>query len=82
MLLYVVPVRFDHYFHSVVYEGVIMLDRKVSYYIRSVAIALVFFALGRLLVLQMGTTGYWVIGLLLVVFYAAWWVFIRRGKEK
>jgi hypothetical protein len=57
-----------------------MLDKKLSAFIRSVAIALIFFSLGRLLVIQLGNTGYWVIGILLGLFYVGWWVLFRRDR--
>lgn len=59
-----------------------MLDKKLSAFVRSVAIALVFFSLGRLLVIRLGTTGYWVIGILLVLFYLGWWLLFHRDSEE
>jgi len=46
------------------------------------AIALIFFALGRIVVVQMGTTGIWIVIVALIVFYSAWWVNYRRSKKK
>lgn len=51
-------------------------------YITSVAVALVFFAIGRFLVIQMDDLGRWVIYIGLIIFYAVWWVWYQRGKRK
>jgi len=48
----------------------------------SIATGLVFFALGRLIVIQMGTKGIWVVVVLLIVFYSICWVRYQRGKQK
>lgn len=59
-----------------------MLDFKLSPLVRSIAIALLFFVVGRWIYIQMGTTGIWVIALLLVAFYAIWYALYRRSKRK
>ena len=51
-------------------------------YITSVAVALVFFALGRFLVIQLEDVGRWVIFVGLFVFYAIWWISYQRKKRK
>ena len=57
-----------------------MPDIKISPFIKSIAIALIFYALGRLIVLQMGTNGIWLILGSLVIFYGWRWVIFRRNK--
>jgi hypothetical protein len=59
-----------------------MFNIKIGPFIKSIAIALVFFAIGRLVVVQMGGVGSWIILIGLVVFYAVWWVFYQRGKKR
>jgi hypothetical protein len=54
---------------------------NISPYVRSILIALVFFVVGRWMVIQMGDNGIWAIIILLVLFYAGWWLFFRRGKR-
>ena len=51
-------------------------------FIQSIAIALVLFAIGRFIVIQMEDVGRWVIFAALIVFYAAWWIFYQRRKRK
>lgn len=48
----------------------------------SIVIALVFFALGRMIMVQMGSNGIWVVVVMLVVFYAGWWMLYQRSKRK
>ena len=55
---------------------------KILPIVQSIAIALVFFALGRIMVIQMGTLGVWIAVILVIVFYAVWWVNYQRGKQK
>ncbi len=47
---------------------------------RSIAIALIFFAIGRVIVAQMGSTGFWMIAILLTLFYFGWWLLYRRER--
>jgi hypothetical protein len=49
---------------------------------KSIAIALIFFAVGRLMVIQMGTKGIWIVGILVIGFYSIWWVSYKRGKKQ
>lgn len=51
-------------------------------FIKSIAFALVFFALGRIIVIQMGNKGIWMIAIGLIIFYTIWWAFNRRDKNK
>ncbi len=57
-----------------------MPDIKLPPLVRNLAIALIFFILGRWIYIQMGVTGIWVIAILLVVFYTGWWALFRRKK--
>jgi hypothetical protein len=49
---------------------------------KSIAIALIFFAVGRLMVIQMGTKGIWIVAILVIGFYSIWWVSYKRRKRK
>jgi hypothetical protein len=51
-------------------------------FMRSVIVALIFFAIGRFIVVQTEGSGRWLIYAGLVIFYAAWWFFYRRGTRK
>lgn len=51
-------------------------------FIQSIIVALVFFAIGRFIAIQLDDVGRWVIYAALIIFYAAWWVFYRRRKRK
>jgi hypothetical protein len=51
-------------------------------FIQSVAIALVLFAIGRFIAIQMEEFGRWMIYAGLIVFYLVWWVSYQRGKRK
>ena len=55
---------------------------EVGPFIQSIVIALVLFAIGRLIVIQMEDLGRWVIFAAVIIFYAAWWVFYQRRKRK
>jgi hypothetical protein len=55
---------------------------EIGPFIQSIAIALVLFAVGRFIVVQTEGAGRWVIYATLIIFYAAWWVWYRRGKRK
>lgn len=59
-----------------------MPDFDMSRLIKSIAIALAFFVVGRWIFISMGDTGIWVIAILLVAFYAVWWMLYRRDKRK
>ena len=59
-----------------------MFKIKILPIIKSITIALIFFALGRLMVIRMGNTGIWVIVIALLVFYAIWWQMYQRNKQK
>ena len=50
--------------------------------IKSITIALVFFALGRLMVARMGNAGIWIIVIALIIFYAFWWNGYQKNKQK
>lgn len=55
---------------------------KIIPIIKSITIAMLFFVVGRLMVMQMGSLGIWIVAGLLVVFYIAWWMMYRRNKTK
>ncbi|HBX70311.1 MAG TPA: hypothetical protein DEH25_13270 [Chloroflexi bacterium] len=55
---------------------------KILPILQSITIALIFFALGRLLVIRMGTLGIWISAILLIIFYALWWRNYQRDKKK
>jgi hypothetical protein len=48
----------------------------------NIIIAFVFFAVGRLVVIQLGDIGIWIIVISVIVFYAIWWVRYQRSKRK
>jgi hypothetical protein len=58
-----------------------MLKIKLLPIIKSIIIALIFFALGRIMLLQMGTLGIVIAIALVVIFYIIWGVSYRRGKK-
>ena len=62
--------------------GETMPEIKIVPLIKSLIIALIFFVLGRLIVIQMGTAGMWLTVGLVVVFYTAWWILYRRRTGK
>jgi hypothetical protein len=49
---------------------------------KSIAIALIFFALGRILVLQLGNIGIVIVLVVVIVFYGIWWVNYQKNKRK
>ena len=49
--------------------------------LRNILLAFLFFFIGRVIVLQMGELGYWVVGGLVVVFYVVWY-FWGRGRRR
>ena len=51
-------------------------------FIQSIIVALVFFAIGRFIAIQLDDVGRWVIYAALIILYSAWWVFYRRRKGK
>jgi hypothetical protein len=48
---------------------------------KSIAIALIFFALGRILVLQLGNIGIVIVLVVVIVFYGIWWVKYQKNKQ-
>ena len=54
----------------------------ISPFIQSIAVALILFAIGRFIAIQMDGVGRWVIFAALIIFYTAWWVWYSRGKRK
>ena len=50
-------------------------------FIRNIIIGLIFFAIGRYIVIQAEDAGRWVIFIGLIIFYSVWWFFYRRGKK-
>lgn len=62
--------------------GDLMPKIKLLPIAKSIAIALIFFALGRLMMIQMGTLGIVIAVGLVIVFYAVWWASYQRGKKK
>lgn len=51
-------------------------------FIQSIVVALVLFAIGRFIAIQMDDVGRWVIYIALIIFYAVWWVSYQRRKRK
>jgi len=51
-------------------------------FIQSIAVALILFAIGRFIAIQMDGLGRWVIFASLIIFYAAWWIWYSRRKRK
>ena len=51
-------------------------------FIQSIVVALIFFAIGRFIAIQLDDVGRWVIYVALIIFYAVWWVSYRRRKRK
>jgi hypothetical protein len=58
-----------------------MPEMKILPIIKNIVIVFLFFALGRLMVVQMGTLGVWIVAALVIVFYAIWWVNYQRDKR-
>jgi hypothetical protein len=59
-----------------------MPEIKILPIIKNIAIALIFFALGRLMVIKLGTFGIVLIFIFVIVFYAVWWTRFQRSKAK
>jgi hypothetical protein len=55
---------------------------KILPIVKSLIVALFFFVLGRLMVMRLGTVGIWIVAILVIGFYAIWWVSYQRGKQK
>lgn len=55
---------------------------EIGPFIQSIIVALIFFAIGRYIVIQAGGTGRWLIFAALIIFYAVWWVWYTRGRRK
>lgn len=58
-----------------------MPEIKILPIIKNIAIALIFFAFGRLMVIKLGTLGIVLTFVFVIVFYAIWWVSYQRGKK-
>jgi len=50
--------------------------------IRTIVIALVFFAIGRFIVMQTQDLGRWIIFGGLIIFYAVWWIMYQNRKKR
>ena len=50
--------------------------------IRTIVIALVFFAIGRFIVMQTQDLGRWIIFAGIIIFYAVWWIMYQNRKKK
>ena len=48
---------------------------------KSIAIALVFFAFGRLLAIRWGNAGFLIAVILLTIFYVSWWAIHRSSNQ-
>ena len=59
-----------------------MPEIKILPIIKNIAIALIFFALGRLMVINLGTLGIVLIFIFVIGFYAIWWARFQRNKTK
>ena len=55
---------------------------EIGPFIVSIVVALLFFAIGRFIVIQTEDVGRWMIFVGLIIFYAIWWVSYRRAKKK
>ena len=51
-------------------------------FIQSIIMALIFFAIGRFIAIQMDDAGRWMIYVALIIFYVVWWVSYQRRKRK
>ena len=78
MILYAGLFDFTHYGK----KGKIMPKFEIGPFIQSIIVALIFFAIGRYIVIQSGGSGRWVIFAALIIFYAVWWVWYSRGRRK
>ena len=59
-----------------------MREIKILPIIKYLVLAFLFFALGRLIVIQMGSMGVWIVLLLVIAFYVVWWINYQRGGRK
>jgi hypothetical protein len=55
---------------------------KISPILRNLILIFIFFAIGRILVLQMGANGSWIIIGGVIIFYVIWWNNYQRNKKK
>ena len=55
---------------------------KISPFARNLILIFIFFAIGRILVVQMGSDGSWIIIGGVIIFYAVWWNNYQRNKKK
>jgi hypothetical protein len=55
---------------------------KISPIFRNLILIFIFFAIGRILVLQMGANGSWIIIGGVIIFYVIWWNNYQRNKKK
>jgi hypothetical protein len=55
---------------------------EIGPFIMSIVVALLFFAIGRFIVIQTEDVGRWLIFAGLIIFYAIWWVSYRRAKKR
>lgn len=78
MILYAVKLTIAHTNLS---GGETMPKIKLLPIAISIAVALIFFALGRLLAIRWGNAGFWLAVILLTIFYASWWA-IQRGNNR
>ena len=67
---------------SLCYDLIVMPKIKLLPIVQSITIALIFFVVGRLMVIQMGDLAIWIVAGLLIVFYVVWWILYRRSKRK
>ena len=59
-----------------------MPEIKILPIIKNIAIALIFFAFGRLMVVKLGTLGIVLTFVFVIVFYIIWWFGFQRNKTK
>jgi hypothetical protein len=59
-----------------------MPEKKLLSIIKSIIFALIFFALGRLMVVKLGNLGVVLTFVFVIAFYVIWWVRYQRGQRK
>ena len=62
-------------------KGKTMPKIDLGPFIQSIIMALLFFAIGRFIAIQMDDTGRWMIYAALIIFYVVWWVSYQRRKR-
>jgi hypothetical protein len=58
-----------------------MPEIKIHPFLKNIIVLFLFFALGRILVIQVGPIGIWIVVIAVIVYYAIWWVNYQRSKK-